>query len=180
MQVLRTKQYLMSEEEFRSVVKEYYQKVFRLCFRYFGNSEDAKDAVQEVMVKLWTNWNKFRGESARSTWIFRIATNVCITSIKKNTLNTVQIDDWSFTDPFDCIEETLETKHEQEEKILFFNRFQEKLNLADKVLINLYLENIDSKEIAAVVGLSDMNVRTRICRIKSQIKKEWEEHHGIE
>ena len=170
-------QFSMSEEEFRLVVKEYYNKVFRLSCRYFGNRDDANDAVQEILVKLWANWDKFRGESARSTWVFRIATNVCLTFLKKTPSNTTNIEDCSIADTYDCFEDTIEEQDNQDNKIKFFHCFMGKMNKADRLLMNLYLENIDSKEIASIIGISDINVRTRIHRIKNQIKKEWEEQY---
>jgi RNA polymerase sigma-70 factor (ECF subfamily) len=50
--------------------------------------------------------------------------------------------------------------------------------MADRTLVNLYLEDLDTTEIAAITGLSESNVRTRIHRIKKQIKTEWEEKNG--
>ena len=67
---------------------------------------------------------------------------------------------------------------ENEEKLKFFHNFMQKLSAADRTLVSLYLEDMESADIASVTGLSDVNVRTRIHRIKKQIKEEWEESYG--
>jgi RNA polymerase sigma factor (sigma-70 family) len=67
---------------------------------------------------------------------------------------------------------------EEEEKLQFFHAFMQKLPAADRTLVSLYLEDMESADIAEVTGLSDANVRTRIHRIKKQIKEDWEVRYG--
>lgn len=51
------------------------------CYRMLGSVVDAEDAVQEAFLKAWRNRESFRGESSERTWLYRIATNVCLDSI---------------------------------------------------------------------------------------------------
>ena len=67
---------------------------------------------------------------------------------------------------------------EEEIKMKFFEEFKNRLNPIDKTLVSLYLEEIEYKEISQITGLSEANARTRIHRIKKQIKKEWEDKYG--
>lgn len=170
----------MQDEEFRQAISHHYSGVFRLCCRYFGNSDDANDAVQDIVMKVWANRHRFRGESSPGTWIYRIATNVCLTTLekRKHTVRLPDVEELSDNTP-DDYEEEKERKKMKEEKLQFFQRFMDSLNSADRLLVSLYLEEMDSMEIAAVTGLTGSNVRTRISRIKSQIKKVWEESNGI-
>ena len=170
----------MQDEEFRQAISHHYAGVFRLCCRYFGNSDDASDAVQDIIIKVWSNRHRFRGESSPGTWIYRIATNVCLTTLekRKRSVRLPDFEEMSDTTPDDS-EEEKEKKTMDEARLQFFKRFMDSLNSADRLLVSLYLEEIDSGEIAAVTGLTGSNVRTRISRIKSQIKKEWEDSNGI-
>jgi len=168
----------MKEKIYREVLEDNYSKIFRLCLRYFGNTAEAEDAAQDVFVKVWMNIDKFRGESALSTWLYRIATNVCLTSLRKRKPETIPIDRLENEKTDDDSDES--SKQETgEKKIEFFNDYIGRLSTVDRTIVSLYLEEVDSKSIAEITGLSDINVRTRIHRIRNSIKKEWEEKYGI-
>jgi DNA-directed RNA polymerase specialized sigma24 family protein len=77
------------------------------------------------------------------------------------------------------IVESDDNSEEEEAKIKFFERYKDKLSSADKILVTLYLDDIEYSEISLITGLSEGNARARIHRIKKQIKKEWEDKYGI-
>jgi RNA polymerase sigma-70 factor (ECF subfamily) len=65
-------------EAFDRLVERYQRDVYRLCYRYVNNHEDASDMTQEVFLKAYRAIGRFRGESAFSTWLYRIAVNTCL------------------------------------------------------------------------------------------------------
>lgn len=65
-------------EAFDRLVERYQRDVYRLCFRYVNRHEDADDLAQEAFLKAYRAIGRFRGESAFSTWIYRIAVNTCL------------------------------------------------------------------------------------------------------
>src|SRR5215831_19947259 len=65
-------------EAFDRLVERYQRDVYRLCFRYVNNHPDASDLAQEVFLKAYKAIGRFRGESAFSTWLYRIAVNTCL------------------------------------------------------------------------------------------------------
>jgi RNA polymerase sigma-70 factor (ECF subfamily) len=79
-------------ELFSSIINENYPRVVRLCMRYFGNREEAEDAAQDVFEKVWMNIERFRGESSVNTWVFRIATNVCLTTLRRRKNSPVRLE----------------------------------------------------------------------------------------
>jgi len=65
-------------EGFDRLVERYQRDVYRLCYRYVNNHDDASDMAQEVFIKAYKALRRFRGESAFSTWLYRIAVNTCL------------------------------------------------------------------------------------------------------
>jgi len=70
-------------EAFWILIKRHEKGVYNLAYRMLRNVEDAKDAAQEIFLKVFTSLNKFRGESSFATWLYRIATNECINRLKR-------------------------------------------------------------------------------------------------
>jgi RNA polymerase sigma-70 factor, ECF subfamily len=69
-------------EEFRSILAQYQDKVFRLACAMLGDADQAEDAAQETFVRVWKGMPNFRGESSISTWIFTIARRTCLDALK--------------------------------------------------------------------------------------------------
>ena len=69
-------------DAFSRLVRAYSDLVYRGAARMVG-SEDAQDAAQEVWVRVWANIKSFRGESAFSTWLYRITVNTCLSVQRK-------------------------------------------------------------------------------------------------
>jgi RNA polymerase sigma-70 factor (ECF subfamily) len=65
-------------EAFDRLVERYQREIYRLCYRYVGHHEDANDLAQEVFLRAWRSIGRFRGDSAFSTWLYRIGVNACL------------------------------------------------------------------------------------------------------
>ncbi len=63
---------------FDSLVEKYQRDIYRLCFRYVNDHQDANDLAQEAFLRAYRAIGRFRGDSAFSTWLYRIAVNGCI------------------------------------------------------------------------------------------------------
>src|SRR5712691_11101187 len=65
-------------DAFDGLVERYQRDVYRLCYRYVNNHHDASDLAQDVFLKAYRAIGRFRGDSAFSTWLYRIAVNTCL------------------------------------------------------------------------------------------------------
>ena len=69
-----------------------------MCYRFVNNHEDASDLAQEAFVRAWRGLRHFKGEAALSTWLYRIAVNVCLNRVSAKRLETEPIVDDRFED----------------------------------------------------------------------------------
>lgn len=74
---------------FDVLVLRHQKSIQRVCYRFTGNAEDAADLTQEVFVKAYRSLAKFKGTSAFSTWLYRIAVNACLSfkALRKNQIS---------------------------------------------------------------------------------------------
>jgi RNA polymerase sigma-70 factor (ECF subfamily) len=65
-------------DAFDTIVRRHQRRVYQLCYRFAGNHEDAADLAQDVFVRAFKGLRKFKGDSALSTWLYRVGVNVCL------------------------------------------------------------------------------------------------------
>ncbi|MBU1107895.1 MAG: sigma-70 family RNA polymerase sigma factor [Candidatus Riflebacteria bacterium] len=71
------------QRAFGELVADYEKRVYRICWRFFMNEEDALDAVQDVFLRVYKAIGGFEGRASLATWIYRIASNTCISIAEK-------------------------------------------------------------------------------------------------
>ena len=163
------------KSRFISVVKEHEGLIYKIASLYANTPHDKEDLTQEIVYQLWKSFDSFNELSKLSTWMYRVAMNTAIYSLKssKRQVETV---------PFDADSEhyadTDDTSDEARIKLLYASI--QNLDLLEKGIILLYLEGKSHQEIADIVGISVSNVGTRIGRIKEKLKHHIVKHsdHG--
>ncbi len=163
----------VKEARFKEIVEENSCRINAICSYYSPNAEDRKDLYQEILVNIWKSLDKFRGDAAISTWIYRIAVNTSLSFAGKAYKNlklrfdeipqgvNALLDD-------DELEQKLKTEQHMEELEAQLNL----LSVIDKALISLVLEGLSMREIADIIGLTEPNVKVKIHRIKEQLKQQ--------
>lgn len=150
--------------------------IYKIASLYTDSKEDREDLVQEIVYNLWKSFESYNQKSRLSTWMYRVAMNVAIYHLKiaKRKVLTVPLEgqDHGFNEA--------ET-NDAEEKLKTMRHHLNLLNLLDKGIVFLYLENKSYEEIAEIVGISLSNVGTRLSRIKEKLKKKFlkNNHYGI-
>jgi len=77
------------KDKFRMLVEQYQQMVFRTCMGFLHNKDDADDLTQDVFIRTYQSLSRFKGDSAFSTWLYRIAVNASLNKIRKSPLNII-------------------------------------------------------------------------------------------
>jgi len=155
------------ETIFLNALEENQEKLFRVCSIYSKDHEDAKDLFQEVLVHVWKSMASFEGNSSLSTWMFRIALNVCLRFKSKHTKHQhklIRLD--SITIAHFGSEEKSAGENE---KLISLRKCVKQLNEGDKAVVALYLEGLAYREISNILGLSENNVAVKVKRIKSKL-----------
>lgn len=156
-----------SREQFTTVIKKNEGFIYKLAAAYTNNKDDRQDLVQEIIYQLWKSFDTFREEAKLSTWIYRIALNVALYHLRKSGKNVITVPiDAAVLDYHDSM------SNDDEEKWALFRQQIDGLNLLDKGIVMLYLDNKSYDEIATIVGISKTNVGTKLQRIKEKLRKQ--------
>lgn len=168
-----------SQDAFRVLVEQNHKKIYNLAYRMTGNAEDALDVSQEAFFKAWQALPNFKGESAFSTWLYRLASNAAIDLLRRENRKPKT----SLTSDYSQEEEGAEIQVPDErtspEKVLEqkeLSRAVEKgLGLLSvehrQVLVMRELSGLSYQEIATTLELDLGTVKSRIARGRGILKK---------
>ncbi|RRO17110.1 RNA polymerase sigma factor [Flavobacteriaceae bacterium 14752] len=154
------------EQKFVNLLEKHQNIVHKICRMYADNEAQHKDLFQDITVQLWKAYPKFRGDAKFSTWMYRVALNTAITLYRKQKrgIKTQNIDDVGFKIEADYYDDTTE----QNLKLMY--AAVRELNDIDKALVFLYLEEKDYTEISDTLGISEVNARVKMNRIKKKLR----------
>ncbi len=86
------------KQAFEVIVARHRRAVYQVCYRFVSNHEDASDLSQEAFVRAWRGLRNFKGQAALSTWLYRIAVNVCLNRVSAKKLDTEPLEADRFVD----------------------------------------------------------------------------------
>lgn len=165
---------------FGSLVDIYKGKAFALAYNFTGNSEDAKDVLQEAFVKAYLNIGKFRGGSAFYTWFYRILVNQCRDTLRKKQARVkVLVDihepaDEDDAPPVEAVEagpgprEALLSKEIREKVDEAINTLPEKQKMT---FILRHVHGMKLGEIADVIKCSESTAKVHLFRATKSLQK---------
>lgn len=81
-----------NRDAFDVIVERHRRVVYQVCYRFMNNHEDASDLAQDAFVRAWKGMQSFKGEAALSTWLHRIAVNVCLNRVSAKKQATRPLD----------------------------------------------------------------------------------------
>ena len=157
----------MTEE----VVKYYSDTVMRLALTKTQSSYDADDIFQDVFIKLFESEKSFESEEHRKAWILRVAINACNSHFtapwKKN---IASFDDVLENQLADTEDEGLDVDTRND----IYSRVLGLPQKMKEVIILYYYEDLPIKEIAAIIGETEANVKKRLSRARQKLRLELE------
>lgn len=153
------------KQQFVAQLEENQNIVHKICRLYTNNKEAHNDLFQEISIQLFKAYPKFRGEAKFSTWMYRVALNTAITLYRKGKrrVNTQELEPVIFKIEANEYDDT-----EEQQLALMYEAINE-LNDIDKALVFLYLEDKNYREIAETMGITEVNARVKMNRIKTRL-----------
>ncbi|MCP4803055.1 MAG: RNA polymerase sigma factor [Flavobacteriaceae bacterium] len=154
------------EQHFVALLEKHQNIIHKVCRLYTYNYDAHNDLFQEITIQLWRAYPKFRGDSKFSTWMYRVGLNTAITLYRKSKRG-IKTQDFSDIQ-FKISAEEYDDTEEQQLKLLY-NAVRQ-LNDIEKALVFLYLENKNYREISETMGISEVNARVKMNRIKTKLR----------
>ncbi|RIW27613.1 RNA polymerase sigma factor SigW [Bacillus salacetis] len=176
----RIKQVLKGDQDaFAEVIELYKDKVFQICFRMLGNRHEAEDISQEAFIRAYVNIHTFNQKRKFSTWLYRIATNLCIDRIRKKKPDYYLDAEVTGTDGLTMYSQIAADgqlpEEEVEEMELQAEIQRQILKLPDKyrsVIVLKYIDELSLQEISEILDLPLGTVKTRIHRGREALRKQ--------
>jgi RNA polymerase sigma-70 factor (ECF subfamily) len=156
-------------KQFISLLEENKGILYKVARTYATGDEEIKDLIQEISTQVWKAFPKFNLDYKFSTWLYRIALNVAISNLRKESKRN------EIFRGFDegIILKIPEEHEDSDQSIKLLYEVIGTLKLLDRALILLYFEEKTYSEIAQIMGITETNVATKLSRLKKIIKDEF-------
>ncbi len=161
-------------EAFNVLVRRWERHIYGLTLRMLGRDEEAKDATQETFLSAYRNLSKFRGEAKFSSWIYRIALNICNTKLRSRSKTFISLEEQREETGFEIAVEDRELgNHIQQEQIARHVRRALQALPAEmrQVIIMKEYEGLKFAEIAEILGIPLSTVKTRMYTGLAEMRK---------
>ena len=143
------------------------RQIYRLCYRFVRNHEDAMDLTQDVFVKAFEKLPSFRGDARFKTWLYRVAVNRCLNHVKKHSQNFVEV-----------TEETGRVKAAADDRLLALERrrivrdLMPQLPPRQRAIFEMRMnDNLSYEEIAEILNRSVSTIKSSVFFALTKLKK---------
>jgi RNA polymerase sigma-70 factor (ECF subfamily) len=153
---------LKSQSEVETLYRQYGAIVLRRARAILGDEQAAKDAMQEVFIRVLRGGAEFRQEASPATWLYRITTNLCLNSLRNDRRRAIRLRTQA------CSSETVAAGVEDQ---LTIRRLLEQLPEGlREIAIYYHVDRMNQDEIAEIIGVSRRTVGYRLEQFKSQAR----------
>ncbi len=154
------------ETEFVQLIKENQGLIIKVSRLYTNTLEDEQDLFQEIVLQLWRSYDSFKGQSKISTWMYRVALNTAITLFRKSSKTPATDEIMDFH-----IAQFLENDDEKNQQVSLLYKVIKMLPNIERAIVTMYLDDLPYKEIAENLGITEVNARVKMNRLKKTLKE---------
>jgi len=152
---------------FDEMMIRHQRRIYRICYRFVENREDAMDLAQDVFIKAFEHLENFRRESSFKTWLCQIALNHCSNQVKKHSQDFVEVNEYTGSVRASA-QYQLEDREEREQ----FRRLLKRLPPKQKAILELRInEQLSYEEIAKISGRSVSTIKASVFFAIEKLRK---------
>jgi RNA polymerase sigma-70 factor (ECF subfamily) len=158
------------KETFLRLLDQHGGIVRKVAAGYSSSLADRHDLEQEITLQLWKAYPRYSPDRPFSTWMYRIALNVAISFLRRHTRpgrQTISLDESELE-----IADENARPAEVDERIPLLQKVIASLPPLERALLLLYLDEHSYREIAAILGITETNVATKLSRLKQRVREE--------
>lgn len=165
-------------QAFSELVELYQHKIYQVSYRMMGNRSEAEDVGQETFLRVYANLSRYDQSQKFSTWIYRIATNLCIDRLRKRRMTFSLDQEVAGTEGLDLYSQTPVQQKTPEAEVVTLE-IQREVQIAmdqlpakyKSIMILRYIEDLSLQEVSEIVSLPVTTIKTRIHRGRETLKK---------
>ena len=159
------------KDAFRWVVQTHQRMLFSLALKMLCDEEEAKDLVQETFIRVWQRIRDYDSERAFSTWIYTIASRLCLDRLKRSNRIVAMPDDEMVFRRYAC-ESDSQRALENQEWVALVRTMAEGLSNKQRLVFTLcQLEGLTSEEAEQITGLDARQVKSNLYVARQTIRK---------
>ena len=165
----------MTQADFIKLVMPFKDKVFRLAKRLLVSKEEAEDATQEILLKLWNNNNKIEAYKNVEAFSMTMTKNLCLDRLKSKQAQNLKIVHSNYEDH----NVSLQNQVELNDSVNWVSKIMDALPEQQKMIVQLRdIEEYEFKEIAQVLEMNETAVRVALSRARKTIREQLTNKHS--
>jgi RNA polymerase sigma factor (sigma-70 family) len=165
----------MNQTEFIKIISPFKDRVFRLAKRLLVSTEEAEDATQEVLVRLWNNKEKLANYSSVEALAITITKNYCLDQLKSKRATEMRIVHSNYTDR----QAGLQQQAEDRDSLDWVGKIIDSLPEQQKMIVQMRdIEEYEFEEIAKIMDMNETAVRVALSRARKTIREELTKMHS--
>ena len=165
----------MNEIEYLKIITPFKDKIFRIARRLLVSVEEAEDATQEVLLKLWNHRQKFKDYKSPEAFAMTMTKNWCFDRLKSKQAQNLKIVHNNYEDHSQSLQKSIEIN----DSLRWVEKHMEALPAKQKLILQLRdIENYEFNEIAKILDMSEATIRVSLSRARKTIRGKLTQTHN--
>lgn len=158
----------MDQQTFISLVEPFQNRLFRIAKRLLVSREEAEDAAQEVMVRLWTKKSELQSYQSVEALAVRMTKNYCLDQLKAKRSSNLRIDDTYNLQPGGHLEKEIEAR----DQLAQVEQCLQALPEQQRMIVHLReIEHLEYDQIAQIMEMNEAAVRVNLSRARKKLRE---------